>query len=237
MSPPSTSRSPETAKRPPARLMLHWVFFNLGLAAVLFGSAGTLRYWQAWLYLAIHLATTLATNVHLIRNDPALLERRLKRGEGGETERMQRVFQALVGPLYPGLLCVAGVNHRFGWSAVPTAATVVGQGLTAASFVLVLFVFRENTFCSSIVEVNPAQRVISTGPYRIVRHPMYTGAVLGALATPIALGSYWATVFFVPIVALIVVRLIAEEGFLRQRLPGYLEYTGKTRYRLVPGAW
>jgi len=114
---------------------------------------------------------------------------------------------------------------------------VVGQALTAASFLLVLFVFRENSFCSSVVEVDPAQRVISTGPYRVVRHPMYSGAALGALAAPIALGSYWAMLFFAPIVLLLIVRLNAEEEFLGQRLAGYLGYMGKTRYRLVPGAW
>jgi protein-S-isoprenylcysteine O-methyltransferase Ste14 len=222
---------------PPARLLLGTTLFQLALAALLFGAAGTLAFWQAWVYLGIYLVTTGATNLYLIYVDPALLVRRLKRGEGGETERIQRVFQSLVGPLFLGLLAVAALDHRFAWSAVPIAVTVAGLALAAAGYILVFFVFRENTFASSVIEVDAAQRVVATGPYRFVRHPMYTGAVLGALATPVALGSYWAELFFVPIVALLVVRLRAEERFLRERLGGYVEYTGKTRFRLVPGAW
>jgi len=222
---------------PPARLLLGTTLFQLGLAALLFGAAGTLAFWQAWVYLGIYFATSGATNLYLIYVDPALLLRRLKRGEGGETEPLHRLFQAFIGPLFLGLLAVAALDHRFGWSAVPTAVAVIGQVVAAASYMLVFFVFRENTFASSVVEVDPSQRVVATGPYRVVRHPMYTAAVLGAAATPVALGSLWAEVFFVPIVAVMVVRLLAEERFLRERLGGYVAYAGKTRYRLVPGAW
>ena len=222
---------------PPARLLLHTTLFQLALAALLFGAAGTLAFWQAWAYLGICFVTSAVTNVYLIRVDPALLLRRLKRGDAGETEPLHRVFQALVGPLFLGLLAVAALDHRFGWSAVPPALAVVGLGLSFASYALIFFVFRENTFASSVIEVDARQTVVATGPYRVVRHPMYTGAVLGALATPIALGSTWAELFFVPVVAIIVLRLRGEERFLRERLRGYVEYTGKTRYRLVPGAW
>jgi protein-S-isoprenylcysteine O-methyltransferase Ste14 len=106
-----------------------------------------------------------------------------------------------------------------------------------AAYVLVFLVFRENTFASSVIEIGAGQRVVATGPYGMVRHPMYTGAVLGAVGTPLALGSYWALLFAPPVVALVVMRLLREERFLRDRLPGYVEYTGKTRYRLVPGPW
>jgi protein-S-isoprenylcysteine O-methyltransferase Ste14 len=236
----STSPSPRPApskRSPAARLLLETTLLQLGLAALLFGAAGTLAFWQAWAYLGVYVVTMGVTNVYLIRVDPALLVRRLKRGDGGETEGVQKVFQALVGPLFLGMLAVAALDHRFGWSAVPTAVMVVGQALAAASYVLVFFVFRENTFASSVVEVDTGQTVVATGPYRVVRHPMYTGAVLGALATPVALGSTWAEVFFVPIVGVLVMRILAEERFLGERLGGYIEYTGKTRYRLVPGAW
>ena len=236
----STTSSPRPApsmRSPAARLLLQTTVLQLALAAVLFGAAGTRHFWQAWAYLGVYFVTMEATNVYLIRVDPALLVRRLKRGEGGETEGVQRVFQALVVPLFLGMLAVAALDHRFGWSAVPTAVAVVGQALAAASYVLVFFVFRENTFASSVVEVDTGQTVVATGPYRVVRHPMYTGVVLGALATPVALGSTWAEVFFVPIVGILVMRILAEERFLRERLGGYTEYTGKTRYRLVPGAW
>jgi len=222
---------------PAARLLLQTTLFQLALLALLFGVAGTWRFWQAGAYLGVYFVTTEVTNLHLIRNDPALLLRRLKRSEGGETEPVQRFFQAVVGPLFLGLLAVAALDHRFGWSTVPPAVAVAGLALSAAGYVLVFFVFRENTFASSVVEVDTRQTVVATGPYRVVRHPMYTGAVLGALATPVALGSYWAEVFFVPIVALLVMRVLGEERFLRERLPGYIEYTGKTRSRLVPGAW
>lgn len=222
---------------PGGRLVLHTALFQLGLAALLFGSAGTWRFWQAWAYLGTYFVTTMVTNLHLVRNDPALLARRLKRGDQREADPVQRLFQALVGPLFIGLLAVAGLDRRFGWSAVSPAVAVAGQVLALASFVLVFLVFRENTFASSVIEVDPEQTVIATGPYRLVRHPMYTGAVLGALATPVALGSYWAELFFPPVVGIVVLRLLREERFLRERLPGYVAYTGETRYRLIPGGW
>jgi protein-S-isoprenylcysteine O-methyltransferase Ste14 len=222
---------------PSTRLVLQSTVMQVALAGVLFGTAGTWRFWPAWAYMATYVATGTITNVHLIRNDRALLVRRLRRGDEAESDPLQRFFQALVTPLFLGILTVSGLDHRFGWSTVPAAVIVAGQLLALASYLLVYLVFRENTFASSVIEVDASQRVVATGPYRFVRHPMYTGAVLGALATPVALGSYWAEVFFVPVVALIAMRLLREERFLCEKLPGYTEYSGRTRFRLVPGAW
>jgi protein-S-isoprenylcysteine O-methyltransferase Ste14 len=206
-----------------------------GLA--LFVSAGTLRYWQGWTYLAVQLASMTATNIYLLRHDRELARRRLAIVEVGETERVHKLFFALMQPMVLGILVLSGLDRRFGWSAVSLAVVMVGWAGYAAGVLIVGLVFRENSHASSVIEVGEQQTVVATGPYRSVRHPMYSGALLGALATPLALGSYVAEALFIPLVGLFVVRLLAEERFLRGALRGYDEYMRQTRKRLVPGVW
>jgi protein-S-isoprenylcysteine O-methyltransferase Ste14 len=204
---------------------------------VLFGAAGTLRYEQAWSYLAVSFVGSAVTNVYLQRKDRELLRRRLTIEEEGETERVHRVFFALVRLLALALFVVAGLDRRFAWSNVP-GSVVAGATLGVAAGLLVIFeVFRANSHASSVIEVGEGQKVVTSGPYRSVRHPMYTGALLGMVATPLALGSYWAEAAFPPLLAVFVVRLLAEERFLANRLPGYAEYLARTPKRLVPGVW
>ncbi len=134
-------------------------------------------------------------------------------------------------------IVVPGLDHRFHWSDVPRALVIAGDLLVAMGFAAMFQVFRENSFASSIIEVNRSQSVISTGPYGIVRHPMYAGALLIEVFTPLALGSYWALLFSPLMVSATVWRLVNEEKFLARHLPGYNEYRLKTRYRLVPFVW
>jgi len=220
-----------------ARSALNLTKFLLVLAVVLFVSAGTLRFWQAWLYLGLQLATMTATNLYLLKKDPALLERRLKLDEQGEKERAQRVVMMLFRLFGLAMLILAGVDRRLGWSAISPAIVAAAGAVFIAGVLLVVAVFRENTYTSSIIEVDARQTVVTTGPYRIVRHPMYAGMLLSGLATPLLLGSTWAELFLLPGYALLIVRLLAEERLLSERLAGYKEYMGRTRRRLIPGVW
>jgi protein-S-isoprenylcysteine O-methyltransferase Ste14 len=219
-----------------ALVQLALLFAVLGL--VLFLPAGTLRFWQAWAYLGIFVVASAAVTAYLMRKDPGLLERRLALAEKGEQERKQKIIQALAGPSFFGMLVVAGVDRRLGWSPhLPPAVVIVADTLVAAGFVIVFLVFRENSFTSAIVEVSKEQKVITTGPYRFVRHPMYSGGLLLIVATPFALGSVWAAVLVVPLFVAIVVRLLDEERFLAAHLTGYAEYLRATRHRLLPHVW
>lgn len=139
--------------------------------------------------------------------------------------------------LFVILLVVPGFDHRFCWSDVPSFLVILGDIFVALGFLIVFLVFKENSFTSAIIEVNRGQRVISTGPYRIVRHPMYAGALIMCLFTPIALGSYWGLLSVPPMFFVVGWRLLQEEQFLTRRLPGYDEYRTKIRFRLIPLVW
>lgn len=211
--------------------------FILTLGALLFLSAWSLRYWQAWLFLAIFSACVTGITLDLLRRDPALLERRLRAGPGAEKEKVQKVIQAVANVAFIALIIVPGLDHRFSWSRVPVAAVLTGEGLVTLGLYIVFLVFRENTYTSGIIEIAPDQRVISTGPYRAVRHPMYAGALIMILGMPPALGSWWGLLACLPLAAAIVVRLVDEERYLVRHLAGYGEYLSRTRYRLIPGLY
>jgi protein-S-isoprenylcysteine O-methyltransferase Ste14 len=206
-------------------------------AVVLFAAAGTFRYWQAWTVLALRLVPYIFANVYLIRHDRELLRRRLAIEEDGETETVHKVFFALIVLVALALMLVAGLDRRFGWSHVPLLVELGACAVTTGGVFLIYRVFRENTYCSSVVEVHENQTVVRTGPYRLVRHPMYSASLLGAGALPLALGSYVAALCIVPLVALLVVRIRAEERFLSNGLPGYAAYMQATPKRLIPGIW
>jgi protein-S-isoprenylcysteine O-methyltransferase Ste14 len=219
------------------RVVVQSAAFVVIVAFLLLLPAGTLIYWQAWTYIGLFVVATTTMSVYLIRKDPTLLERRLALAERGEAQKEQKVVQAIAGPSFLLMFLVSGLDLRFGWSRVPFAVVVVADLLVVAAFVVVFLVFRENTFTSAVVEVVPGQRAVTTGPYRIVRHPMYSGALLLLAATPVALGSWWAEWFLVPLATAIVVRLMLEERYLEERLAGYREYMQATRWRLVPRVW
>ena len=219
------------------RVTVHSVAPLAACAVVLCLSAGTLRFWQAWAYLATHLATMTATNVYFLRASPATLERRLAVFEKRERDAGQRRIIRLVALSTVSMLVVAGADHRIGWSSVAPAVLAAAY-LGVASGILVIFlVMRENAYASAVVEVGMGQCVVDSGPYRVIRHPMYAGYLLIAAASPLALGSYWAELTFMPFAALFTARLLAEERFLAARLPGYSEYMARTAHRLIPGVF
>lgn len=219
------------------RAWLSVVLFAAFMAALLFGIAGTLRYWQAWVYLFLLLGLSALLTQELLHRDPALLERRMKGGPQAERRPAQRVIMVGASLAYLGLHVVPALDHRFHWSSVPVAGVVLGNVLFAIGFLFVGRVYRENTYTSATIEIHEGQRVIDTGPYGIVRHPMYSGALLYMLGTPIALGSYWGLLGFVLMLLVIVWRLQDEERMLARELPGYAEYRQRVRWRLLPGVW
>ncbi len=204
---------------------------------VLFATAWTFSYAQAWIYLGLQLVSMTATNAYLLKHDPVLLERRLTIEESGESDRLQRRVIALMKVMMLALLVIAGLDHRLSWSRVHPVVVVAGAILFAAGAALVFAVFRANTFTSSVIELMPQQTVVATGPYRLVRHPMYFGALLTGLAAPLVLGSYMAELLVPPTFVLLVVRIFGEERFLSARLRGYGQYVQATPRRLIPGVW
>ena len=213
------------------------LFLLLVLALALFASAGTLSFWQAWLYLAVFGSCVLLITLYLFARDRRLLESRLNVGPAAEVQRSQKIIQALASLFFIALFIVPGLDRRFGWSHVPAALSGAGDILVAAGLFIVFLVFRENSFTSAIIEVSNEQRVVSTGPYRVVRHPMYSGATLLLISTPLALGSWAGLPFAIPVIVVIAARLKAEEKFLAGNLRGYDDYLQKVRWRLLPGIW
>jgi protein-S-isoprenylcysteine O-methyltransferase Ste14 len=205
------------------------------LGLILFPSAGTLNYWQAWAYIVIFLMSAGAITLYLMKKDTALLERRLTAGPTGEKEKTQKIIQSIAQLAFIAFYLLSGFDHRYAWSNVPRSVVIAGDILVACGFYIVFMVFKENSFTSATIEVGDKQTVISTGPYRIVRHPMYSGALIMMIGTPIALGSWWALMAFILIAAIIVWRLLDEEKFLSANLHGYTEYCSKVRSRLIPG--
>ena len=204
---------------------------------LLFVTAGTMWYWQAWVYLAVLTGASLLTTLYLMKKDPALLERRMHGGPMAEKEATQRLIMWFASAGFVALLVVPALDHRFGWSEVPVYVVVLGDILVAAGFALIVVVFRENPFTSATIEVASGQRVIATGPYAVVRHPMYASALLYLVGTPLALGSYWGLLAFAAMMPFLIWRMLDEERVLARDLPGYTEYQRRVRHRLVPGIW
>jgi protein-S-isoprenylcysteine O-methyltransferase Ste14 len=207
------------------------------LALLLFLPAWTLDYWEAWLFLAVFFSSALAITVYLMKEDPKLLQRRMNAGPGAEKERSQKVIQFTAAVAFMTMIVFPAIDHRLAWSAVPPDVVVAGDLLVALGLLIIFFVFKENTYTSAIIEVDAEQKVISTGLYGLVRHPMYFGALIMLLGVPLALGSWWGLFAIIPIALVIVWRLFEEENFLAKSLPGYSDYRDKVRYRLVPFVW
>jgi len=206
----------------------------LVLSAMFFLPAGTWAYWEAWVYLAILFIPMLFVLIYLLKNDPELLARRMRLREK-EAEQKLIIKLSYIPFLLAYLL--PGFDKRFGWSNVAVWVVIVADILVLLGYGLIFLVFRENRYASRIVEVEQGQTVISSGPYAVIRHPMYLGAILLYVLSPLALGSYWAMIPSILIIPVIVARIWNEESVLARDLKGYQEYMQKTRYRLIPGLW
>jgi len=216
---------------------LSLAFLALGMGLLLFVPAWSLGYWQAWVYLSIFMGASILTTLDLMRRDPALLERRMRAGPTAERRPAQRVIMLCTSIGFIALLVVPALDFRFGWSAVPLGLAAIGDALVAIGFYFIALVYRENSFTSATIEVAEDQKVISTGPYAIVRHPMYASALLYLLGTPLALGSWWGLVVVAAMAPFLIWRLFDEEHLLAKSLPGYAQYQERVRHRLVPFLW
>ena len=217
-------------------LKIVFIRFGLGifaLAIIFFLPAGTFGYWQAWVWLAVVCIPMLLVLGYLLKNDPALLERRMRTRE----KEPQQSFIQKLGWVSLLAFLVPGFDYRFGWSHVPTALVVAADVLVLLGYVGFFLVLRENSYASRVVEVDEQQKVITTGPYAVVRHPMYTSITALWAFTPLALGSYWGLLPGLMIVPILVARILNEEQVLVRDLAGYAEYMRKTKFRMLPGVW
>lgn len=209
------------------------------ITALMFAPAGSFRFWHAWVFIGLFVVFNVFFIAYFLPRDPALVERRLK---GKEQRAEQKRFKVIWVLLWTAVLILPGFDYRFGWSkrlfgGVPIWLAIAAQMLVACSWIVIFAVFRHNTFASAVVQVEEGQKVVSTGPYRIVRHPMYSGLVLMMVAIGFALGSYVTLVPSLLKIPLLMYRLVHEERVLRKELPGYIEYCERTPWRLVPGLW
>jgi len=220
-----------------ARAWLSLAALAVGMGLLLFLSAGTIRYWYGWVYLALFFGLSAAITRDLILRDPALLERRLKGGPTAEPRPRQRAIMAGASVGFIALLVVPALDFRFKWSVVPTGVVLAGNLLFVLGFGFIGRVYRENSYTSATIQVVQGQHVISTGPYGVVRHPMYASALLYLIGTPVALGSYWGLLAVAFMLPFLIWRLIDEEDVLARELPGYADYRARVRFRLIPGVW
>lgn len=213
------------------------LIFLLVTALLIFLPAWTLNYWQAWLYLLVFGASMMASGLYFLKHDPRLVERRMRVGAAAEKEPTQKIIQAFAGVLLIAMSVVAGLDHHFRWSDIPPTIVIIADVMIVVSFWIFFRTFKENSYAASTITVEQGQPVIATGPYAIVRHPMYSGAVVLFLAAPLALGSAWALIPGALVIAILVLRLLDEEKFLSVNLPGYVDYLSRVRFRLIPYVW
>jgi len=207
------------------------------LGLLLFVPAGTVNYWQAWVFIGVSTAATLVPSIYLAVNDPAALRRRMHAGPTAESRPLQKVVIFAAFALLVGVMVFSALDHRFGWSPVPTAVTIAGNVLVAAGLAIAQLVVIQNSYAAATITVESGQTLTSTGLYGLVRHPMYVGTLLMMAGIPLALDSYLGLIVLVPGIAILALRILDEEKLLSQELAGYREYMQRVHYRLVPYVW
>jgi protein-S-isoprenylcysteine O-methyltransferase Ste14 len=204
---------------------------------MLFAPAGTFHYWQGWAFLAVFALSTWIPSLYLMRTNPAALERRLHAGPLQETRVAQKIISTIAFSSTMGLIVFSVFDHRFGWSDVPPAISVIGDFLVGFGLLATMLVVIQNGYAAANITVESEQTVVSTGLYALVRHPMYTGTIVLMVGIPLALGSYWGLVFVPLGLVVLALRIRDEEGLLEQELRGYRDYEQQVHYRLVPYLW
>ncbi|OBK74714.1 isoprenylcysteine carboxylmethyltransferase family protein [Mycobacterium sp. 1274761.0] len=204
---------------------------------MLFLAAGTLDYWQGWVFLVVYNLSGWIPGIYLLRTNPVAFERRMRGGSAAEPRMVQKVVVAGWQLSVPAAILISALDHRFGWSTVPTAISLLGNALVAAGLIVVFVVVIQNSYAAATVQVGGDQKIVSTGLYGLVRHPMYMGNVITIIGIPLALGSYWGLLTVITAGVALALRIRDEEVLLQQELDGYREYTHQVRYRLVPCIW
>lgn len=210
------------------------LFLFVIMSVSLFLPFGSLKYSLAWLYLGVFFISVSIITIYLFLFDKHLLKSRLAAGPVAETKPIQKLIQSVAGLAFISIFVVSALDYRHKWSNVPLYNSYLSDAFCGLAFVFLFFVFKQNTFLSATIEVQEKQQVISTGLYAIIRHPMYSSALLLLIFTPIALGSYWGTIPVAILTAVIISRAIDEEQELRKNLIGYEAYCNKVKYRLMP---
>ena len=222
------------------KLLVQLAALIVVFAAILFGAAGTWRWPSGWAFLVLFVAVSLAVSLWLAVTDPALLAERMRSPVQKDQKPWDRVFLLLLVVVYVAWLAVMALDaRRFSWSHAPLWIQVVGALLIVASYLGIAWVFRTNSFAAPVIKIQAErkQTVISTGPYAIVRHPMYAFAIWQFVGMPLMLGSWWGLAFVPPILAAVAVRTLGEEKMLRAELEGYDAYARRVRWRYAPGVW
>lgn len=209
----------------------------IALGVLLFLPAGTLHYWQAWVFIIVFMVSVCAIGLYLAIKNPALLERRKKFGPTKEQSPVQKIAISIGVLALLGVFIFSALSHRFLWSPVPTYISIAGDVLVALGLYINILVFKVNSYGGASIETVEGQRVIATGLYALVRHPMYVGVLIMILGIPLALDAWWGLVIIAASLPAFIWRILDEEKFLKKDLPGYSEYTQKVRYRLVPHIW
>jgi len=212
----------------------------VGFAAFLllvFLPAGTFDYWRGWTFIVVFALATMIPSAYLAATNPAALQRRMQAGPAAESRPLQKLIITFAFVSMAAMIVVSALDYRFGWSAVPAAVSVIGDVLVGAGLSIAMITTIQNGYAAANISVESGQKVVSTGVYSVVRHPMYFGNVVMMIGVPLALGSYWALLFVIPGLAVLATRILDEEKALASELDGYDEYTHKVHYRLVPGVW
>ncbi len=224
----------EEKKKLLIKVIFRIAMFPLFMGLIVLWPAGTFRFWEVYVFIGILMVPLCAAMVYFYRTDPEILEKRMKTKE---TQGAQKLFVALASTTIIATFVIPGFDHRFGWSVMPVWIIGLGDAAVLLSYLFVFTVIKTNSFASRVVEVTEDQKVISTGPYAVIRHPMYTGILLMYAASSIALSSWWGVIPAAVLLPVLVFRILNEEKLLREELTGYDEYCKQVRYRLVPFIW
>jgi protein-S-isoprenylcysteine O-methyltransferase Ste14 len=226
--------TPQEKKTLMTKIILRFSFFIILMGLLILLPAGTFNYWQVYLYLAVIVFPMMFVLSFFLKNDPRFIERRIRTKE---KEKQQKFIQITFSFFFFSGYIVSGLDKRFGWSDIPSDIVILADIVILLGYLMVYFVFKQNRYASRVVEVEQDQKVVSTGLYALVRHPMYLGVLIMYIPTPIALGSYWGLIPIATIPLALVLRILNEEKVLHKELPGYNEYCQRTRYRLIPFIW
>jgi protein-S-isoprenylcysteine O-methyltransferase Ste14 len=216
------------------KIAIRFSLIPLFLGLIILLPAGTFKFWQTYTYFAVLVVPMISVMFYFLKKDPKFLELRTR---VKETEKQQKLVSIFSTAIFLAGFIISGLDHRFTWSNVPTYIVIAADIVVLLGYLIIFFVFKQNSYASRIIEVNKDQKVIVTGLYGVVRHPMYLGIIIMFLPTPIALGSYWALIPFAFLPISLVLRILNEEKVLSNNLQGYKEYCLKTRYRLIPFIW